>query len=346
MAAVLGLAGVAAGGAPPAATPAPPPRIENAYWTDAKGELPTIVLEKAGLRLTVLRPDPATFLSDRWSEDYGGTRFDHSGRIALAEFRGHTFIGRWTEIAGRRVPMYSLGTSEEYKTNLAIDPTPPETRAVIRIGVGRMGRTDPNGRWTIAPAPWEVQSGPDWIEFRQAVAHPSGWGYHLVKRLTLADRPGEFRFDRRLRNTGTGEIAATFYCHNWFGIDGVGIGPDYRVRFPFRPKMEWGKWRGGGQIVGQEINFLGPVTEPLPGFYARFAGRWDADENRVTIEQTRSGACVRIVGDWPVSLYGVYATREEICPEPHFAFRLAPGDERSWATTYTLMLAHPPEGSP
>jgi hypothetical protein len=346
MAAVLGLAGVAAGGAPPAAPPAPPPRIENAYWTDAKGELPTIVLEKAGLRLTVLRPDPATFLSDRWSEDYGGTRFDHSGRIALAEFRGHTFIGRWTEIAGRRVPMYSLGTSEEYKTNLAIDPTPPETRAVIRIGVGRMGRTDPNGRWTIAPAPWEVQSGPDWIEFRQAVAHPSGWGYHLVKRLTLADRPGEFRFDRRLRNTGTGEIAATFYCHNWFGIDGVGIGPDYRVRFPFRPKMEWGKWRGGGQIVGQEINFLGPVTEPLPGFYARFAGRWDADENRVTIEQTRSGACVRIVGDWPVSLYGVYATREEICPEPHFAFRLAPGDERSWATTYTLMLAHPPEGSP
>ncbi len=310
-------------------------RVENAFWVDADDVLPKVVLAKGDARIVVLLPDEATMASDRWSEDYGGIRFDWAGRVALAEYRGHTFIGGWTEVDGRRVPKYSLGTSEECKLTIPIEPDPGDVRKILKPGVGIGRRAETKGPWRVEPIPWTVERGTDHVDFRQSAAHPSGHGWDYTKRVTITGNG--FAIAHRFENRGRERMTFRHYSHNWIQIDSAPVGRAYRARFAF-PLAGRINGRGGAQFVGRELNFLG-TGEPLPSLMAKLEGFSTPAHNRVTITHTGTWAAICIEGDWTPAAYHVYARLEELCPEPFLALDLAPGEARAWTTRYTFLLA-------
>jgi len=57
------------------------------------------------------------------------------------------------------------------------------------------------------------------------------------------------------------------------------------------------------------------------------------------VENTKSGAGVKIVGDQPTLKYVLYAEKTAVCPEPFIAVELGPAEEKSWQTRYELFLS-------
>lgn len=317
-------------------------RVENAFWTDTNRSLPRVVLARGALRIVVLLPEGDSFVSDRWSEDFGGIRFDWSGRVALAEWKGHTFIGGRAGDGPDAPPAYSLGTVEEYKPALKVTPVPPATDAMLRVGIGLAARTDKGGPWTVEPAPWQVDAEPAAVHFAQTLAHPSGVGWAYEKTVRLLEGGDGFAIDHRLTNTGTKPMALETYCHNFLNVDGRELGPGYRIRFAIEPKVTRLNGKFGGQIVGRELNFLGdgPMS---PAFFAKTEGWTAPAENRLTLDHTDAEAGVLIEGDWTPVRVHVYASRVELCPEGFLAIDLDPGASRAWTTTYTFFEGEPPD---
>ena len=320
------------------------PAGQSPFWVDAEGELPAVTLSQGELKVIVLLPEAKTFTGDRWMVGYRGARFDWSGRAAIVEYKGHTFIGRWATSSGRRVPAYSLGTSEEFKGNLSIPAVPPAVQARLVLGAGSASRTDPRGAWTVKPLAWAVTHGEGRMEFRQQVDHESGWGWDYTKTLSLDGSAGSLTVAHTLKNTGSRLMNLTHYCHNWITIDAAPIGRDYRLWFPFEPRGS-NNCGGGAQFEGRQLNFLG-TGHRLGFLMVKLTGLAGPEDNRVTVENTATKAGVTISGDFAPALFNVYAEPQAICPEPFLKLSLAPGRQQSWNIVYTFFVGPAPESLP
>ena len=188
--------------------------------------------------------------------------------------------------------------------------------------------------------PWKVTHGRDWIEFVQDFRGRRGWGWHYTKRLTLAEKTAGLTISRTLENTGTKTIDTTHYCHNFMIIDDRPIGREYRIRFPFelKPKEIQGTHattQGRAIVFTADLPLEKNVWMDLGGFEA------DAKHNAVLIENTKTGASVRAVGDRPPVMWRFWSAHKAACPEPFVAVKIAPGKTMKWSHTYTFGVDRP-----
>lgn len=298
-------------------------------------EYPRRVLDNGAVRLTVYLPDARRGY-------YRAARFDWSGMIARAEYRGHRYFSQWRTPHDPTNFEHALGPCDEFGSPVPLayaESRPGES--FIKIGIGHLERIEePRYRFSqpyriVRPGTWETRAGKDRIEFRQELSEPRGWGYRYEKVVALT--ADGFEIARKLRNIGSRSLETNTYNHNFLTIDDDRIGPDYTVTLPFavperRPLKDM------GAIEGREIRFNRAIPEgdavfsEVPGHSGR------VEDHGFTVRNRRTGAGLRVAGDASLAKMNFYAAPTAICPEPFVDLKLAPGAERAWTSRYTFLV--------
>jgi len=287
------------------------------------------------------------YLPDAESGYYQGTRFDWSGVIARAEYKGHTLFGPWKPPLNPLKHDNVTGPAEEF----SMDDPPGYEQAqpgepFLKIGVGLLAKPDngkdgqaPKYRFhgkydLLKPGTWKVTQGKDWIQFHQKIDTTFGYGYEYTKRISLSEGKPQFVIRHVLKNTGEKPIDTTHYSHNFIIIDDDPVGPNYKLRLPFKAPepvdVKKGKARVEGDLLTMPAAFKGSIWVQLAGLTG------DACDNQATVLHEKSGLELHIRGDRPLLKYVVYGESLALCPEPFIAVKAAPGETMTWDTTYTL----------
>ncbi|MBS3734323.1 MAG: hypothetical protein KGY99_05290 [Phycisphaerae bacterium] len=270
---------------------------------------------------------------------YRGVRFDWSGHVARAMWKGHTYFGAFRKAdKPQHHDANAVGPAGEFGMGTPLgyeEATSGET--FLKIGVGQLRKAaDERYRFNkgyelVRPGAWTTEQDDGQITFRQAMRGDRGWAYAYTKRIALLDDQPGFSITYTLENTGSKVIDTTHYCHNFTIIDGVPIGPGYRVALPFEIAAEIKS--DTVQVAGNTIVF----RKPLHGsFFAQLTNFDDPADSGARIINERTGAGIEIQGDFTPVKYYLYAQSTAFCPEPYVAVKLAPGASKTWRTTYTL----------
>lgn len=304
------------------------------------GDYPQVRLCHGGVELIVCLPDAERGINR-------AVRFDRSGFVARASFKGHTWFGRWTDVEDPTRHDNVMGTACEFGMGTNGMPPPPgfdeaaEGEPFLKIGVGLLRKRGERYRFAepyeiLGNGEWEVRRDGAAIEFRQELSHPGGFGYRYRKRIALSDDPG-FMIECQIENIGTRPIDQTCYAHNFVRIDDHPIGPDYRLVFPasLTPDRDL---KGLAVMEGRVLAFRRPLLAG-ESLYTQFREHeLPAQANGVLVENTQTGAGLRITGDRPLVRYHLWGTGQVICPEPFVGIRVAPGETLGWKDRYELLV--------
>ena len=313
------------------------------------GSKPLITDEYPKVELANQQVRMAIYLPDAEKSYYRGVRFDWSGMIVLATYKGHTFFGQ--KVSGPDTGRFAMGPCEEFrdKNDTSYNEVEPGGE-FVKIGVGILQRRDKSEYSSlryyepIRFGTWEVEHGDDWITFHQDLTGPRGWAYSYTKRVALTKDRAGFTIWHRLKNTGTKRIETWFYNHNFVILDGQETYPDYRVKLPFAPPKPQVLKDGNTQTIpmalfsGKEIVLTGdPGSEwilamDLDGM------KETVEHNDILFDNRKTGASLRATGDLPVKRMVYYATKYVVSVEPYVEIELAPGEQKDWSFDYTFMV--------
>jgi hypothetical protein len=302
----------------------------------AEDKFPQTTLAKGDLKLTIYLPDAEKGY-------YRGTRFDWSGLVGQATYKGHTFFGPWKATHDPAYAEDADAIAEEFGINEP--PSYSEAKAgesFIKIGVGVLERPDDKAYSfmhpykIVTPGKWEIVPSEGAIEFTQSLDGPRGWACRYVKRLSLNARGTGFTVNHQLENTGKKTIETQHYCHNFVILDEKPVGPGYQLIFPFTLKakrqMESAKINGTILEFGRELKDKEALFTELEG------NRKTDEENHVVVKHSKAGIALTIGSDAALDHFNFFAVRRSVCPEPFVNVKLEPGKSMNWKTTYSFAV--------
>lgn len=276
------------------------------------------------------------YLPDGEKGYYRATRFDWSGIITNLEFNNHNYFGQWFDKYSPTIHDAIMGPVEEFLP-VGYD----EVKAggnFIRIGVGALEKPEEKGYgqfklYKIAnPGTWSVDTRPDQIKFRHELKE-SQYAYDYIKTVKAVKGKPVMIISHSLKNTGNKTIETTVYNHNFMIIDKELTGPNYVIHFPVEVS-------GEGQGIGTNARFEGNklvfidypqrsiFVNPINGF-----GN-DKKEYNLRIENIKTGAGVKIVGDQPIAKLVFWSSSRTVCPEPFINVKVEPGKTFKWEISY------------
>jgi hypothetical protein len=309
-------------------------------------QVPQQTLTNGLLKVTVLLPDATKGY-------YRGTRFDWSGLISRVEYKGHSFFGEWRFPHNPTNHDDAVGPADEF----GIEKPPgyaetPVGGSFLKIGVGELQKPEePRYQFwrtykLVKPGSWKIKTAPGSIEFTQEMALAKDKGYKYVKLIELAKDGPSFRIHHQLKNMGSQRLSVEEYCHNFVVIDGTPIGRAYHLTFGFppRPKDE-SSLKERIRFTGKKMIFEKDL-QPKDSHFAEILGlTGTVEDNAVTIENTKSGGGVRIIGNRAPSKFNFYAERTAVCPEPFIKLDLPQSAEATWDTEYAFSASADRYGS-
>ncbi len=163
--------------------------------------------------------------------------------------------------------------------------------------------------------------------------------YKYTKSVRLTKKKPELVLEHTLENKGTTTIETDVYNHNFFVMDNQPTGPDFVVKFPFAPQGESKGKTEKGAIDGKQIVYNDVIQKgeyfavsPLTGY-----GTTAAD-NDFRIENRKTKAGVRIIGDKPIVKFVYWSAAATLCPEPYVNIKVGPGETVTWSIRYEFYL--------
>jgi hypothetical protein len=317
---------------------------------NAEGQAPQAEISNGVVRAKIYLPDPEKGY-------YRGTRFDWSGVINSLEYAGHDYYGAWFTKTDSKVIDFVfegsdivagpcsaiMGPVEEFSSDekaLGYD----EAKAggtFIKIGVGVLRKPD-EGNYNpyrlydiVDPGKWKVRTEKDSVEFIQELMDPStGYGYSYNKTVRLVNGKPEMVLKHSLRNTGRRPIDTSVYDHNFLVLDKQPVGPDFTIELPFEIKTEHPVDNGLAEVRGKRFVFL-KTLKGKDTVAASFLGfGQSAADYRITIENSKVGAGMKITGDRPLAQESLWSIRSVLAMEPFIHMVVEPGNEFTWSYTY------------
>lgn len=309
-------------------------------WKCCAEDARVAVLASGGLELRVSLPDAEAGY-------YRGTRFDWSGIVMDARWKGIPLFGEFQDPRDPCKPDHVGGTAEEF------DPDGPESfgpvgEGFLKIGVGILRRGseapyDRDGEYEILESGrWSWKQDELGITFQQDCGPVRGYACVWTKRVEFGEEPGVFHLRYRLLNSGDRPLTTEHYGHNFFRIGGRDVDSSLTVRFP--PEFPLERLGGSESLLRVFRNTLGfrrPLTD---GEYVQFGVRLEEKPISVSIWNEEVQLGVEITSSGPTHLFVLYATRRTLCPESYVRKTLAPGEVVEWSTTYRV-LERPPNRS-
>jgi hypothetical protein len=328
----------------------------------AVGPLHIVALEPPKAEITNGQIRAVVYLPDAQSGFYRSTRFDWSGIVGSLKFGGHEYYGPWFHDVDPSVRDYkydetgvvassvsaATGPAEEYETDgkgLGYDEA-KGGGTFIKIGVGVLRKPsdevkyDHYRQYEIAdPGKWSVHRSPAAVEFTQELSDPATqYAYRYTKVVRLeAGRP-RLVIEHILKNTGSRTIRSSMYNHNFLPFENHAPGPDlvttaaYEIKTNRPPAKELGAIKGNQLVYLKTLEGKDQLAASLTGF-GESAGDFD-----FRVEQRKTGAGIRIMGDRPLSNASVWSIRTVYALEPFVALEIPPGSETKWKFTYEFYL--------
>jgi hypothetical protein len=294
----------------------------------AQPAYPQAEITNGRIRAVLHLPDPQAGY-------YRATRFDWSGSIASAEWKGHTYFGQWFPRHDPKINDAITGPVEEFD-NIGYDEAKPG-ESFVRLGIGAIRKPDePAYRrfstYEIAdPGKWTVNKSADAIEFVHELGDTLGYAYVYRKKVRLDGN--SIVLEHRLQNTGRKAIATNGYNHDFFMLDNQPTGPDFVVKFAFEPKAVSPQAIAGFvELRGKEWVYLQELQRSVQTQITGFGPT--ARDNDFRVENHKTGAAVRQTGDRPLTKINVWSPRTTICPEAFIDVRVDPGKETTWRINY------------
>ena len=145
-----------------------------------------------------------------------------------------------------------------------------------------------------------------------------------------------------LKNTGKQAIETNVYNHNFFVMDQQPISSDFVIIFPFTLTSETAGTQELGRLMENKILFDRELINNEHLFYSPLKGYSNsAKDYDIKIENRKTGAGVRIIGDQPLSKLVFWSTPKTVCPEPYIHISIAPGETAVWNITYQFYSTDP-----
>ncbi|GAB3896006.1 hypothetical protein GCM10028803_13120 [Larkinella knui] len=299
---------------------------------------------------TLLPPFPQTeitngiiraklYLPDSVSGYYQGVRFDWSGVIASLDYKDHSYFGQWFEKNDPKGHDAISGPVEEF-TPIGYDEAKPGGD-FLKIGVGslRKSKEAPYRFATpyaiVNPGKRTVKTGRDAVVFTHELSDAAGYSYVYQKTVKLLKGKPVLVLEHSLKNTGPKTIETTVYDHNFFMLDHQPTGPDVSVTFPFDLQIK--PTRGIGTfatIQGNRFVYLNelPKGESTHCYLTGFGD--SAKDYDFRVENRKTGAGVRVVGDQPIVQLAFWSINTTVCPEPYIQIKAEPGQTFRWKISY------------
>jgi len=289
---------------------------------------------------------------------YRGTRFDRTGVVAQATYKGHNFGQYWFSSYSPEVHDFiwqngqvtvstasgAAGPVEEF-TAIDFDKAGAGGK-FLKVGVGILKRdTDTYDFVHTYPVVNEGKRSESATKTSVRLTHDlsdkdTGYGYSYVKTVRLVPGKAQMVIEHVLKNTGTKPIETAVYCHNFLtlgtGNENVAITAPFNISAdkPFTP--------GAAEVSGKTIRYLRAVkegesvTSPISGFGS------SASDYDFKVANTKTGFGQRIRADQPLSRINFWSIRTNVSWEPYIAISLKPGETKRW--TYTYDYFGPGEG--
>ncbi len=293
------------------------------------------------------------YLPDAENGFYRSTRFDWSGPVYSLKYKGHEFYGPWIDRVDPDIINWKYqgdevvsglcsalcGPVNEFVTPLGWDTAGPDG-TFIKIGVGVLRKSP--GRYNqykhyevVNPGTWTVNKAADSVEFTQELTDPSsGYAYLYQKTVRLVEGKPELEIAQSLKNTGRLPIQTLVYNHNFTIIDNQLVGPAYSIRTPFRIRKGKGDNRGPAEIDGNRIVFPRPLEgeDEIVLFIEGYGP--SAEDNELVIENTDTGAGLRITGDRPLAMELLWSIRTVVTVETFVEIDIESGEEFTWKNNF------------
>ncbi len=281
------------------------------------------------------------YLPDPERGYYRGTRFDWSGNTYSLKTKNHEYFGQWFPKYDPKLHDAIMGPVEEFRTADGglgyADAKPGGT--FIRIGVGVVRKPEERAYQgfrtydIVDHGQWKTTAGRDRIRFVHTLKDASGHAYRYTKTIRLVKGESRMIIDHELRNTGTKEIRAQQYNHNFFVMDGQPTGPATWVKFPFDLKPVRPFAAGLAETRGGEVHYLKELAQGQSVF-GEFEGSSAPSAYDLRLENRKAGAGVRIRGDRPITKVVYWSIRTVFSPEPYIDIEAGPGKSFRWSYTY------------
>jgi hypothetical protein len=316
----------------------------------------SIILTSDRLTVEVALPETA----------YKGTRFDWTGFITQVTLDGaHTFCVPESLEPGQGTG--GIGLCNEFGIERPIgydDAAPGEL--FPKLGIGVLVRPDEGPyrfmvQHEIAERfPIHIEAAPDQVRFVVDPVPCRGVAARLTK--TLAVSGSELTIDYQLENAGKKPIATHEYVHNFCGIDGHEIGPDYRLRFAqpvvledtlaqIRKQMEDNRDRLPPEIRdltpeqlqqrmlaiynidGHDLSLHATPERP---FYCRLTGLVQTDGPQWELTHLPTGLQAREYDSFSPSRIAVWGVAHVISAEVFVDVDVEPGETQTWKRRYVF----------
>jgi hypothetical protein len=312
---------------------------------DALAASPQITIGNGLITARIAPPDPARGF-------YRGTRFDQAGVITSLAYKGRNFYGPWFDRVAPEVLDYAYdgqgrvvggpdsatsGPVEEFAP-LTFEAM-PGTFVKIGVGVLRQPDSQPYDHYRHYkiedPGTRTTKVTRDSLTFTQALSS-NGIAYVYEKTLRLVPGEPELVIEHRLKNTGPKPINTTVYDHNFLRLKPGNA--DVKVTFPFTINAASPPSADLVRIEGSTLTYLRPMKNKerisflITGFGA------DAKDYDFRVDDTASGAGVRVQGDQPVTRLNIFSIDKVQSVEPYIAIGLAAGEEKRWRYVYTFTV--------
>ena len=285
--------------------------------------------------------DALLYLPDPENGYYRGSRFDWSGVIPELSYQGHTYFDQWFKEYNPTLHDAIMGPVEAFSP-IGYEEASPGDPFLI-VGIGMVSRMDTLPLHFTKPYPllnggtWTTKQQENQVTFVQQLDH-DGYGYEYTKTVQLTAGKPEMILFHRLKNTGTKVIETDVYNHNFFVIDEQPTGPDFTITFPFQLQGEAvGKVAEVGRLEGNILHYNRVIAENESFIYNPLLGHSDQiSDYDIHIENHRTGAGVRIIGDHPLSKLVCWSTHKTLCPEPYIKLMIPPGETTEWTLSYVF----------
>jgi hypothetical protein len=268
---------------------------------------------------------------------YRGNRFEQAGFIISLTSGGHTYFKSPDKVHDPVNDDRAAGPCEEFFNAIAYDDA-KRGEPFIKIGVGLYEKPNmpkhlwANPYWPVRVFPWATRVSRNIVTFTQTVTGPRGWGYRYVKRIVLVPNRHEMVIEHAFRNTGSHQIDAAQYNHNWVSLDNIPTTAGYSCKLPFTPTIT----RNFPPDVAADGNSILIRSGGSNNFGVIGFSRSPSDTSAI-ISANGTAARLLISGDYPLAGVDFFYEPDAFCYEPTVSFSLKPGQRYAWTRTYRFL---------
>ena len=275
-------------------------------------------------RLTVEIAEPGVFPANT-------SRFDWTGFVTSIKLDGVYEFCTCEPTNLVHPSTGGVGLCNEYLCPQLCDAVKPGEK-FEKFGIGLFTKPDQEGycfyrKYEIQPFPMNWKSDRDSVTFVTEPNQSAKNSIRQEKKIRVSGQDLEMQV--KIENTGTNTLKMEEFCHNFLTLDGLKIGPDYRLDIPYireEKVMEAGTLYGkAGQFSFRAYNEKAALLQIKKEEVNRQAQLY-----AWTLSHEKSPVYIRCTDEFCPAHVDIWSIDHIISVETFYSIELRPGDSVSW----------------